>query len=97
MWQVKRKLFVCTWRGKLGLRFRLGKGEVTSSKQWIVASFKGSGKVHMRVTKVAQEDTDCDERRMREEVWELFISDIAFLLLPVKIKLLPPSKYFKRA
>lgn len=39
MWQVKRKLFVCTWRGKLGLSLRLGKGEVTSS------SLKGSCKV----------------------------------------------------
>lgn len=41
MWQAEGKLFVCTSRGKLGLRFRLGKGEVTSSKQWILVSFEG--------------------------------------------------------
>lgn len=46
MWQGEGKLFVCTWRGKLEVRFRLGKGEVTSSKQWILVSLKGSCRVH---------------------------------------------------
>lgn len=60
MWQVKRKLFVCTWRGKLGLRDRLGKGEVTSSKQWTLASLMGSPEVRAErasgVASVVQED-----------------------------------------
>lgn len=42
MWQVKRKLFVCTWKGTEGLRLRLGKGEVTSSIQWIFKRFRQS-------------------------------------------------------
>lgn len=97
MWQVERKLLVCTWRGKLGLRFRSGKGEVTSSKQWILASLKGSCKVHAeRWAKVVQEDAECDEGRIRKEGWELFISVFFFVLLSVKDRILLLSKHCKR-
>lgn len=32
VWQVEGKLFVCTWMGKLRVRIRLGKGELTSCR-----------------------------------------------------------------
>lgn len=39
---MKRKLFVCTWKGTEGPRLRLGKGEVTSSIRWILKRFRQS-------------------------------------------------------
>lgn len=93
MWQAEGKLFVCTWRGKLGVRLRLGKGEVTSSKQWILVSLTGSFRVHAeRVEEVAErveEDAACDGGRRREE---LFVNAKNFLVLSVKGRLLPLSK-----
>lgn len=40
-------------RGKVGARSRLGKGEVTSSKQWILEVMQGSGRVQVKVAKQA--------------------------------------------
>lgn len=36
-------------RGKVGARSRLGKGEVTSPKQWMLEAMQGSGRVQVKV------------------------------------------------
>ena len=54
-------------RGKLGARSRLGKGEVTSSKQWKLKVKKGSVRVRAKVVEAVSEWLTWRKKREEEK------------------------------
>lgn len=93
LWQAEGKLCVCTRRGKLGERLRLGKGELTSSKQWIVVSMKSSCRVRTersRCLKGCEKYAERDGERIRR-VAMCFCRCQNRFCLPVSQRLAPPS------